>query len=407
MRKNILVITFFSFKDALMQTYTLPYVEIIRNTISPSSSLFLVSFEQNPNAVSTLEQQELKRYYKSKGIQLLFFKYQKNKVLLSLYFLGVLGYLFFLILFKRIHVIHSWAANAGVLSSILSVITGRKLVVDSCEPQAESMVENGSWQKGSTLFKILFFFERFQVKRASTVIAGVEGMKGYIKDTYKLRLPQNVYTKPACVNLEMFDYALFNRKEVREELRIGDEITMVYAGKFGGIYYDKEVFQFIQTALNFWGEQRFKALILSNISDNELHHYLASYHIPEKCVIKKFVAHSEIPRHIAVADFAITPVKPVYTKRFCAPIKDGEYWAMGLPVVITPHISNDSELIEKYQIGSIWKEASAQGCLCSIKEIDSLLQEDRKDLQKRIREVAMKHRNFATAKQVYQQVYGA
>ena len=42
-----------------------------------------------------------------------------------------------------------------------------------------------------------------------------------------------------------------------------------------------------------------------------------------------------------------TPVKPVPTKRYCTPVKDGEYWALGLPVIITEGISDDSGIIRE------------------------------------------------------------
>ena len=75
--------------------------------------------------------------------------------------------------------------------------------------------------------------------------------------------------------------------------------------------------------------------------------------LPENVVISQFVFHTEVPRYLSLGDFAINPVKPVPTKKYCTSIKDGEYWAMGLPVVISPNISDDSGIIEKENIGVI------------------------------------------------------
>ena len=41
---NILVFTQWSFKDALVQTYTLPYAAIIRKIISPERKIILLMF---------------------------------------------------------------------------------------------------------------------------------------------------------------------------------------------------------------------------------------------------------------------------------------------------------------------------------------------------------------------------
>lgn len=49
---------------------------------------------------------------------------------------------------------------AGALGYVLSKFTGSKLIIDSYEPHAESMVENGTWKKSSLKFKILFWLEK-------------------------------------------------------------------------------------------------------------------------------------------------------------------------------------------------------------------------------------------------------
>ena len=52
---NILVFTQWSFKDALIQTYTLPYIDIIREIISSERKIILVTAEQGHIALSKEE----------------------------------------------------------------------------------------------------------------------------------------------------------------------------------------------------------------------------------------------------------------------------------------------------------------------------------------------------------------
>ncbi|MBI2258849.1 MAG: hypothetical protein HYU67_08125 [Flavobacteriia bacterium] len=44
--KNVLIITSWSFNDALIQTYTLPYVEMISKQLSKDSKIFLVTLDR-------------------------------------------------------------------------------------------------------------------------------------------------------------------------------------------------------------------------------------------------------------------------------------------------------------------------------------------------------------------------
>ena len=154
-----------------------------------------------------------------------------------------------------------------------------------------------------------------------------------------------------------------------------------------------------------WGDS-FRFLLLSNIADEELSSWLKTYSIEPKYVVKKFVPHAQVANYIGLADFALTPVKPVPTKRYCTPIKNGEYWAMGLPIVITNNISTDSEIIKSNAIGSVFTDLSITSYQKSVIEIDKLLnQESKQDLSDRIKIVANSYRNFDIAIKVYKSIY--
>ena len=44
--KNILVITYWSYKDALIQAYTLPYLHLFNDILAPNRYIYLVPLEQ-------------------------------------------------------------------------------------------------------------------------------------------------------------------------------------------------------------------------------------------------------------------------------------------------------------------------------------------------------------------------
>jgi len=128
---------------------------------------------------------------------------------------------------------------------------------------------------------------------------------------------------------------------------------------------------------------------------------------PGDALIVRFVDHDAVPAHLAAADFAVTPVKPVPTKRCCTPIKDGEYWAMGLPVVITPGISEDSEIIRRRGIGAVLEGFAPEHYRAALRRIDELLREVPPDeLRARIRATAVEFRGFERADAAYRGVYG-
>jgi len=127
-------------------------------------------------------------------------------------------------------------------------------------------------------------------------------------------------------------------------------------------------------------------------------------HLPESIVVSKFVYHHEVPRYLSLGDFAINPVKPVPTKRYCTSIKDGEYWAMGLPVVISPRISDDSEIIAKENTGVVVDFSDGDDLSGSIDKLEVFIR-DKTALKQRIRQIAIRYRSFELAKNIYKEIY--
>jgi glycosyltransferase involved in cell wall biosynthesis len=126
--------------------------------------------------------------------------------------------------------------------------------------------------------------------------------------------------------------------------------------------------------------------------------------LPENIVTSKFVYHDDVPRYLSLGDFAINPVKPVPTKKYCTSIKDGEYWAMGLPVIISQGISDDSGIIDAENVGVVVDFSDNVGLALSIDKIEELL--ERKDeLRERIRQIAIKYRSYDLAKKIYREIY--
>lgn len=395
-RRNILVLTYWSFNDALVQAYTLPYLYIMAEVLPEGSRIHLVTLDPPGSLVPDLSQARFTHHS---------FVYKPFGLKGALVMLRLLWSLFRLMRRERIDVVHAWCTPAGMIGYLLSVITGRPLVIDSYEPHADAMVENGTWPAGGMAFRLLFLFERLQTKRAKAVIAAAEGMVTYAQDRYGT-VPANFHVKPACVDLERFSFRNSKKAELMRSLGLEGKLIAVYAGKFGGIYLGQEVFDFFRVARDHWGE-RFHVLLLSNHPQVELDAFIASAGLSSAMFTIRFVPHADIPDLMGLADFALTPVKPVPTKRYCTPIKDGEYWALGLPVVITPGISDDSGIIERYGIGSVVEGFNTDAYRKSVAGIDALLAEhDRSSMYAKIRPVAEQYRSFSIARKAYAAIYG-
>jgi glycosyltransferase involved in cell wall biosynthesis len=402
--KNILVLTGWTYREGLVQVYTLPYVRILQKYLPAGYRILFVTMEQPVMKMNDQELRSVKAGLEKEGIDWVPLHYTSFGVFGAVNWMWNFLKLFLLFARRNIRCIHAWCMPAGALGYFLSVVTGKPLVVDSYEPHAEAMVENKTWNKNSLRFKILFWLEKKLSHRASVFIAPAAGMKDYAQKKYGALTPC-FFVKPACVDLDYF--RSFRKKDpaLLKNLQLENKIVCVYAGKFGGIYLTTEVFDFFKVAADHWGS-KFQVLLLTNQSSEELKKWAINSGFDTTMPVIKYVSPQEIPAYLALADFAITPVKPVPTKKYCTPIKDGEYWAMGLPVVITNGISDDSEIIEKNDAGYVLKSLDKQEYQNAVAKIDTLLKaESSVELAKKIQMLAANYRNYSIAEEIYKEIY--
>ena len=398
---NILVLTQWSFKDALVQTYTLPYVDIIRKIISSKRKIILITAEQESIALNKNETDQINKDWEKRNMQLLPEPYKRFGIKKIIASAGNLSKLISVIKKEEIKTIHAFCTPAGSFAYLLSKFTGAELIIDSYEPHAESMVENGTWKKNGIAYKILFSLEKRQTQRAKALIATTAEMKQYALEKYGVEV-KNFFVKPACVDLVKFSSS---EKDISllKEFGFENKVVCVYAGKLGGIYFKEEVFDFIKLCHDRWKDD-FRFLMLTNATKDEIDAEIKRVALPEYIVVSKFIYHDDVPRYLSLGDFAINPVKPVPTKRYCTSIKDGEYWAMGLPIVISPGISDDSGIIERENTGVIVNFSDHKEIIQAINKIEELLKE-KVTVKIKNRQIAIRYRSFDMAEKIYHEIY--
>lgn len=394
--RHILVITYWAYADALVQTYTLPYVRQMLSALPSESRIHLVTLEKHGAEAAMVT---------DAGVVHHPFQYRSFGMGGAGMLLGLSWRLSRLVRRHRVDTVHAWCTPAGMIGHIVSVMTGRPLVIDSFEPHAEAMVENGTWKRGGMAHRLLFLFERLQTRRAKVLIAATEGMRDYAALKYGLTSAR-WFTKPACVDTERFSERVIKSPEKLRSLGLEGRVVGLYAGKLGGIYLKQEVFDLFRAAHDHWGGN-FHVLLLTPHPIAELEPLMAKAGLDRSLFTVMSVPHEEVPALMGLADFAVTPVKPVPTKRYCTPVKDGEYWALGLPVIITEGISDDSGIIRENGIGSVLESLDRKGYEKAVREVAALLDgRSRKELYERIRPIALRYRGFDRAERIYQEIYG-
>ncbi|RZM08994.1 MAG: hypothetical protein EOO88_49435, partial [Pedobacter sp.] len=316
----VMVLTTWVYKEGLIQAYCLPYLRIVSQFLKGEAIYLFTQEKQLPNAVELAKvNTELAtwnivwcpRSYTSFGWK----KYTST--------LTDLWSLWRFVNRKKIQRIHCFCTPAGMHGYLLSKLTGKELIIDSYEPHAESMVENGTWSKDSAAFKVLWHFEKKQSARARFCIQAATGMDEYAKKKYGVDII-SAGVRPACTDVDRFQFDAVAAKKLRNAWQWEDKIVALYAGKFGGIYLDQEVFDLLKEAYDRWGD-RLRVLLLTPSKLEEIVPFCEKAGLPTNIFHLTLAPHDEMPTYLSVADFALCPVKPVPSKRYCTPTKDGEY----------------------------------------------------------------------------------
>ncbi len=383
--------------DALIQTYTLPYLRIIREILPEGSTIRFLTLERDG---TTIEERLLE-----KGIYHFSFPLYPFGFKAAFSWLSNLGKLKKIIRTKKITTIHTWCTSAGSIGWLLSKRTGVPLVLDSYEPHAEAMVETGTWKRGGIAHRTLFYLEKKQTFHAQWLIGVVRAMQDYAAEKYKYN-GTNFLFKPACVDLNKFNLSKRKNPALVESHGLKDKITCVYLGKFGGLYLREQAFEFFKKGFDRWGD-KFRVLLISSTKREEIEMLCKQAGIDPVNVISKFLSPGEVPDYLGLGDFAISAVKATPSRRCCTPIKNGEYWALGLPTVIANGISEDSAIIAASGTGVIRNDLSAAEIERTLSDMEKLLKTNEDgSLSRKIHELAVKHRNYKIAEEVYKKIYG-
>jgi hypothetical protein len=398
--KNILFICPWGLDDGITKAYVIPYIRMIMK-LSPESEVHLSTEERcdriNREGLRTASAPE---YH---GISTIPFIYQKYGPLKFVVLLFKLFRLIKIVKKNRVRVVHTFCTPSGVEGYLLKKFTRCKLVVDSFEPHSEYMLEAGVWKKRTFAYRFLKYFELKQVSSADVVIVTTPQVPIFLSKTHRWEL-QAFFVKPACVDINLFKYDPHFRLAYREEMSIKDHIVGIYVGKIGDFYLSDEIFEYISNAVDFWG-QRFHFIFLSPGNLDAIKIGISKFKIPDAQVTIQSAPHAKVAKYLSVADFALSSYKPSPAKVCCTPIKHGEYWSIGLPVVIPAGISIDSDIIAREKIGYVMSSLDSREYRNSFLAISSFLSDDVDFSRERIRGVAQRERGYGLAESVYESIY--
>ncbi|WKK82553.2 glycosyltransferase [Marivirga arenosa] len=255
----------------------------------------------------------------------------------------------------QINFIISRGAPAGALAYLATKKLKIPFIVESFEPHAEYMKAGGTWNEYDPRYIFQKRWERRQIKKAKALITVTQNYREAL--IHKGVSKERVFVVPCAINHNQFFQDNYIRNKIRDELKVTpSSILGVYAGKFGGLYLEEEAFEIFQQV--FKSIENFELLLLTNTDKDWIKKMIELYQLPSNRIHTRFVGYQKVNDYLNAADFAFALYKSNEVSSFLSPVKLAEYWAVGLPVLLTPKVGDEQDWLEEKGLGVIWDNKS-------------------------------------------------
>ena len=337
--RPIFIFAYYSYKDPVFQSAVLPY--FTKPESGAKRKIILLTWEQTQFELNDQEVGKIKGDLKEQGIFWFKVKWHSGrfKMLKKVYdFLYGFFFSFFLVLKYKVSLIYSEGFPGAIIAHFVSLVSQRPHIIHTFEPHAEYMADAGVWKRNSWEYLLIKYLEITIANYAKAIITATSAYKEILK---KKGVNTKIVVLPSCIDTEIFNFFPQARKKIRAELNIkSDQVVITYLGKLGGMYMEEELFQFFSQCQKH-NPEKFRFFLFTNIAHDSLKGYLQKYCISEKVILCKYLKKEEVPAYLSASDIGFCAVRPIPSQRYSSPIKNGEYWACGLPIIIPEGVSDD------------------------------------------------------------------
>lgn len=277
---------------------------------------------------------------------------------------------------NRFDLVHCRSYITALAGEWMKKKWGTKFVFDMRGFWADERVDGKIWNLKNPVFKVVYNYfkkkEKDFLSHANYIISLTHNAKQIIHSWNEIsNQPVPIQVIPCCVDLALFDPATIQQASVdqlRKELAIpaGAEVIS-YIGSIGTWYMLPEMLDLFKL----WLSKKPGSILLFVTNDNPDDILMAAGKagIADSAIRIKPAARVEVPAFIAVSDYSLFFIKPVFSKRASSPTKQGEIMAMGKPVICNSNVGDTDYVIKEFKSGVLVNDFSLADYNKAIEEV--------------------------------------
>jgi len=380
-RPKVLYIVYWGAAEPLGQSLVVPAVKRLANL---GTELTLITFEKPGDLIDKIQVAKIRADLSESGATWIPLRYHKRPKLPATLYDVVQGVSRGIRsgLVRRPDVIHARTFVGGLMGLALAPLLGAKLVYHNEGFYPDEQVDGGVWRVNSAPHRIAKYLERRMYSIANGIITMSHRGRNIIEAIPAVRRRETpVIVVPSCVDLSLFRPEESKPRDRQKTMRF------VYIGSVGGRYILDQAGRFVAAASREVGPVHLR--VLTRHEPSLIASMLRQGGLRDDFWSVESVPYPAMPSKLADQDAGLFFLSQGLSEHGCSPTKIGEYWAMGLPVVTTPNVSDTDDIIRRERVGIIVAENSDDAFRRAARELKSLLEDS--GLPARCRRAAEAH----------------
>ncbi len=298
---------------------------------------------------------------------------------------------------KDFDIVHCRSYIPAIIGQQMKQKYGVRFIFDMRGFYADERVDGNIWNLSKPHYRWVYNYfkkkEKEFLSEADYIISLTHNGKEVLQKQWQVTKPVTVI--PCVVDTELFKPLANNSK-----LNPDSGLTAGYLGSLGTWYMLDEMLDFFKVLLKKYPGAKFKfitkekpQIILSKALEKG---------IPSKHFEVVAASRTEVPKQLADVDVGIFFIKPVFSKKASSPTKQGEFMAMGIPVITNSGVGDTDFVINKYQSGMLIEDFNEVDYGKALENIEKILNLDKKN----IRSCAIDFYDLKKGIEKYHSVYG-
>lgn len=400
MKSKTIVYLYNSLFDPLIQSNIFLYIRKIASDVNNSTEFAIITFEDPANRASPEEEANWKNKLKNINIHWYPCSWNKGTSLILKAFDFIKSFTIILILrLKGYNNIISLASVAGAFCYIYSRTLFIKHYLYQYEPHSEFEVDAGRYSQNSLKYILLNFLEKKSAYNAKVISTGTSNM---IDRLNGWGVSAKIFKIPSVVDEIKFNYSETNRLYIRNQYNISEKaIVLLYPGKFGGLYYNREIAIFFSELLGL--DKNLYALIVTPDNQSSIQKMFIDEGVPSDRSTITHAGYNDIDKFYSASDIGVIAIPPSPSQQFRSPIKVGEFLSSGIPYIICKGVSEDDKFAVKNNVGIVTPDFSREKVREVYPLIKKIAQEDKAIQRERCRKCGIEYRGFNKLSRIFEE----